>query len=471
MKIISLSASNVKKLSAVEIVPKSNLVQITGKNGQGKSSILDSIWWALGGTKNIQSQPVRNGEEQAIIRLDLGSLVVTRKIGKGESLTVENAEGARFQSPQSMLDALLGELTFDPLAFSKMKAADQANELRRIAKLGNEIDELDKANADDFARRTEFNRAAKSARASAESIVVPDGLPEQRIDVAALIDELQRAGETNATIQRRTELREEAAKKIVADRARADELAASADAKVQAVADHWNSQIQATKLEIRRLQDLLIDQEQAKTEDVEGQRKAIADEIAAILQSANNVQMQLDAAPPLPLIVDVADLRRQIADAEVTNKALDAKAQRATFEAKANEAEMTSKALTEAMEARAKKRLEIIQAAKMPIPGLSLGDGVVLFNDIPLDQASSAEQLRVSVAIAMAANPKLRVLRIKEGSLLDDDGLDLLASMAAENDFQIWMEKVDSSGKVGIVIENGAVVSDNQVAPAATAAE
>ena len=139
MKIISLSASNVKKLSAVEIVPKSNLVQITGKNGQGKSSILDSIWWALGGTKNIQSQPVRNGEEQAIIRLDLGSLVVTRKIGKGESLTVENAEGARFQSPQSMLDALLGELTFDPLAFSKMKAADQANELRRIAKLGNEI--------------------------------------------------------------------------------------------------------------------------------------------------------------------------------------------------------------------------------------------------------------------------------------------------------------------------------------------
>ena len=181
--------------------------------------------------------------------------------------------------------------------------------------------------------------------------------------------------------------------------------------------------------------------------------------------------MQLDAAPPLPLIVDVADLRRQIADAEVTNKALDAKAQRATFEAKANEAEMTSKALTEAMEARAKKRLEIIQAAKMPIPGLSLGDGVVLFNDIPLDQASSAEQLRVSVAIAMAANPKLRVLRIKEGSLLDDDGLDLLASMAAENDFQIWMEKVDSSGKVGIVIENGAVVSDNQVAPAATAAE
>ena len=102
----------------------------------------------------------------------------------------------------------------------------------------------------------------------------------------------------------------------------------------------------------------------------------------------------------------------------------------------------------------------------MPIDDLTFGDGAVLFKGLPFEQGSSAEQLRVSVAIAMAANPKLRVLRIKEGSLLDEDGIALIQKMAEGGDYQIWIERVDTSGKVGIVMEDGAVA---MAAPAAAA--
>src|ERR1700682_607636 len=109
MKIIALQAENIKKLVAVEIRPDGNLVQIKGKNGQGKTSVLASIWWALSGQANIQGNPIRQGENKAKIRLDMGEVVVTRTFKKYKeghttsSITVENAEGTAIKQPQTML--------------------------------------------------------------------------------------------------------------------------------------------------------------------------------------------------------------------------------------------------------------------------------------------------------------------------------------------------------------------------------
>ena len=124
MNIVKLQAENIKRIVAVEIKPDGALVQITGRNGAGKSSVLDAIWWALAGERSHQSAPIRKGADTARIKLDLGEVVVTRHFAKREDdsvvtrITVENAEGARFPSPQKMLDSLLGSLAFDPLAFA-----------------------------------------------------------------------------------------------------------------------------------------------------------------------------------------------------------------------------------------------------------------------------------------------------------------------------------------------------------------
>jgi hypothetical protein len=144
-------------------------------------------------------------------------------------------------------------------------------------------------------------------------------------------------------------------------------------------------------------------------------------------------------------------------EARVINANVERARQKAVYYQTAKRYEDEAKALTEAIDARDQAKRAAIAAAKMPVPGLDFGDGVVLLAGVPFDQASDAERLRASVAIAMAANPKLRVIRIRDGSLLDEDAMKVLEQIAIERDFQVWIERVDSSGQVGFVLEDGHV--------------
>ena len=101
-----------------------------------------------------------------------------------------------------------------------------------------------------------------------------------------------------------------------------------------------------------------------------------------------------------------------------------------------------------------------LAAATMPIDGLTIEGDVVRFGGLPLGQASSAEQLRVGLAIGASLNPRLRVILVRDGALLDADSMAAVATWAAANDMQILMERVgDMGGSVGVIIEDGAVVS------------
>jgi hypothetical protein len=105
------------------------------------------------------------------------------------------------------------------------------------------------------------------------------------------------------------------------------------------------------------------------------------------------------------------------------------------------------------------KRDASLAAAKFPVDGLGFTDDGVTFKGVPFGQASSAEQITVSLAMAMALNPKLRVIRILDGSLLDPDSMQTIAAMAGENDYQVWVERVSDTSGVGVVIEDGEVQS------------
>lgn len=428
MKIIKLSAENIKKLQAVEITPQGDIVTIAGKNGAGKSSILDSIWWALAGTSHIQAEPIRKGQNKARIRLDMGELVVERRFTEGGStLSVENAEGARFPSPQKMLDALLGELSFDPLAFSRMEPRKQFDELRRVAKLEVDIEQIDGLNRSDYAKRTDVNRDAKAKRVQAEAIAVPADTPETSIDESAIVDELERAGQHNAEIEVRKARRASAEQTIGQKRDEASRALERAAA-------------------LRK-----------EADEVARAAKIIEDEAAEL-------EKKLLDAPALPDAIDTAALRSSISAARATNEHVARRALRTKLISEAVALDAQSRALTEGMEARDKAKADAITAAAMPVEGLGFGDGVVTYRGIPLVQASSAEQLRVSLAIAMAANPKIKVIRIQDGSLLDDDSLAAVAEMAKANDYQIWIERVSTDGKLGILIEDGMVKSAPAIA-------
>lgn len=424
LKIIALQAENLKRLVAVHIRPDGNLVQITGKNGEGKSSVLDAIWWALDGTANIQAQPIRKGADRATIRLDLGELIVTRTFkaqgdgGYTTAITVEGADGSRFSSPQKMLDGFLGALTFDPMEWLRMRPADQYTAMRAFVP-GFDFDAFDRQQRGDYERRTDLGRQQREAEASARTILLPEGVRYEAVDEDALTAELARAGEHNASITERTHRRADVTEQVKVHRSEAEQL-------------------------------------RKRAEDHEAQ--------------AAELQRKIDGAAALPNPIDTDALRAKITAARATNAQVRMQENKATHESRASALAAQCNELTENIAARERAKAEAVAKATLPIEGLTFGDGVVLFKGLPLDQASDAERLRVSVAIAMASNPKLKVVRIRDGSLLDEDGIELVAAMAAERGYQVWLERVDSSGTVGFVLEDGMVKGAPVPEPIATAA-
>ena len=147
-------------------------------------------------------------------------------------------------------------------------------------------------------------------------------------------------------------------------------------------------------------------------------------------------------------------------EAQLINREIDKRSRRDLLQGQLNAKRNAADQFTRQIESREEQKRTALAKAKMPVEGLTFDDDMVTFNGIPIEQLGEAERIRVSTAIAMAANPKLRIIRILHGEALDEDSLQILASMAEEHDYQIWMARVDSSGKVGIIMEDGMVKED-----------
>lgn len=402
LRIIEFRAENFKRLKAVDIRPDADVIEVTGRNGQGKTSVLDAILAAIGGGRALPMKPIREGCERATIKLDLGEIRIERRFRQKEGggvttdLIVESAEGARFPSPQAVLDAIVGEFAFDPLAFTRLKADEQFEALKVLVP-GIDFAEDERLDKADFEARTTANRRAKDLRAQAAGITLPPGKIPERVDIADLERQLDEAAQSAGETERRRAARQSAVDRVAAIDEQMRELQAERDA----------------------------------------------------------IQARLDAAEALPDPVDTTALRERLAAAREGNATAERAEQRRRLEEQAKAAEAESERLTAAMDDREAKRKKAVAAAKMPVEGLGFGIGTITLNGQPFSQASDAEQLQASIAIAAAMNPRLRVIRVRDGSLLDDLAMKALKRFAAEAELQIWIERVDSSGKVGFVLEDG----------------
>ena len=439
MKIVEFRAENIKRLVAVQIKPDGNLVEITGRNSSGKTSCLDAIWWALAGVRTHQPEPIRRGQDEALIELDLGNVLVKRTFkrvqqklddkedGKTEerittSLHVETAEGARFPSPQAMLDKLLDSISFDPLAFSRMDAKAQHAALKTLC--GLDFTELEVKAAKAYEKRTEHNRTKKARGAAAAQIKVPEDVPEKPVDVGALMQALDEVDESNRTL-------------------------AEGHRNRSAVHERTRALLSEAKTRL------------AQTESaVKAAEKALAlakRERAEVREEVSKHEADVEALPPLtaPEFAATAPLKAEIAGAEAKNAAHRARKEKAALEKQAAEAEAAAEACTDEIDGCKEDMERMIMDAEMPVEGLGLHDGMVTFEGHPFEQASHADTLRVSCSIAMRKHADLRVILVRDASLLDENGLGVVAKMADDRNYQIWLERVDTSGTVGFVIEDG----------------
>lgn len=418
MKIISLQAQNIKRLVAVEIRPDGNLVEITGKNGQGKTSVLDAIYWALAGKRPIQAEPIRKGEKKGVIRLDIGDYKITRTFNRQEDgdyttgLKVERADGSILKKEQDVLTSLLSALTFDPLDFTRRSPAEQFDLLKGFVS-GIDFDALARDDEKDREARRIAKSRAEDLRAQAGAITLPPGKLPKRVDVAGLTQKLADAAGQNATIDQHK-------------RGRA------------------NDQIRVGNLREKAAE--------------------LRSEAEALEREAQDLEQKISVAQVLPEPIDVSQTQADITEAVRTNAILDSAARRADLEAQAQAKEEEAEALTTKIKERETSKQAAISASAMPVRGIEFGDKMIRLNGQPFNQASDAQQLRASVAIAAAMNPELRVIRVREGSRLDEDALVELGQFADEHDMQIWIETV-GAGPGGFVIEDGRLQGDPAAEP------
>jgi hypothetical protein len=433
----------------LEIAPKSRIVQFTGKNGQGKTSAVMAFWNLILGKTMTPDKPVRKGAQQALLQADLGTLLITRTINPDRSqvLTVEPAQngratGKRFPSPQALIDELRGSLKDDmpqdPVEFLRMPPKQQIEVLRKLAAVDLDFEAMAEANKADYEARRVICRDVDRMVAEASAITVQQGLPAGKLDEMAVLERMRGATAANEEARRLDAAKEKLLHEI--------------DGAKLAVATHENK----------------VDAQAAIIEDLKEELAVAEANLPKLVMAKDEARAALDAATvaylgaPAGVMVDVSALSAELQEIQTTNREIEKRERREAAEKRLAEERRKADALTRAMEGREEKKRAAMAAAKMPIEGLSFDEMEVLYQGIPLQQIGDAKGIEVCMRIFMATNPKLRVLPIWRGEALDEDNLAMMERLCEENDFQVLMARVDSSGEVGVVMEDGMVVAEHE---------
>jgi DNA repair exonuclease SbcCD ATPase subunit len=431
MKVVGLQAQNVKALKSVSIEPgDENVVVIAGANGAGKSSVLDSIAYAIGGKRLCPPQPIRNGEASAEISVDLGELKVTRRWTQGGTKIVVEDQDGHCKSPQQVLDKMHDLLAFDLLSFLKLGPKDQCTKLLEVLGLGDKLDEIDAKIGDANQAATSIKRDIEMHILNAkeeEANVLPD-TPDELVSMSHLTAEMDAAHK---------QIRDNEDDRRDVERKHGEGLR---EAKLDLL--KLDVRIESLTKQLDEARQLRIDQANFVT-DCEEAYKAAIERVAGLVDP------------------DTMAISRKIEEADQMNISVRAKRAAATHLQQAGILESKLKAERQKLTSLRDERQDLLKNAKWPVDGMSVNsDGNLTLNSVPFVQASQAEQLRAAIGLAMSTNPDLRVVLLRDGSLLDDGSMQIVRDLAEQHDFQVWVERVGSDGPCTVLIEDGSVVSD-----------
>lgn len=407
-RIISLETENIKKVKAVSITANPHMNIISGKNGNGKSSTLDSIEMALGGGRAIPDMPVRAGESTARIVLKTEDLTITRHWTDKEKnyLKVEAKELGKIQNAQGLLDNLVGNLSFDPLEFSTMEPKKRVEILKNIT--GLDFSALDKEYKEKFSERTVKKKEVDTLAVTVGNFKVHE-LEAPKIS-------LEEAKKQKAEI--------ETANKLFENR-----MIYEIPAKKREISE--------SEYRISSLNKIIAD-----AQKVIDQNKKMISDTEKTLASQIQELSQLESEINLKEKISTEEVDKTIEAHRAYESSLGMAKQRDAVIKNRDNAQLEWDKLNNRLEEILKEKQDQLSKAEMPIKGLSFADNDILFNEIPFIQLSTSEQIQVSMSIAMALSPKLRIIIIKNGSLMDAEAIQKVEKMAIEKDFQVWIEKV-----------------------------
>lgn len=434
VKISSLELENVKRIKAVSLEPTADgLTVIGGRNSQGKTSVIDAIAWALGGEKFRPAAPNRKGSTTpAKLTVELSNGLVVTRSGTNGSLKVLDPTGKK--SGQTLLNSFIDVLAIDLPKFMSSTDKEKAEVLLDLLGLKDEVVELDRKLNSLMEQRKPLKTDYLGKRKVANDMPFYEDAPAEPVTATELIQQQQEILARNGENQRK--------------RSQVDQMA-------QKLSLMWQS-IESVQHEIQQLQNRLSEA-QEKEQELTAERLNLQVEYKTAQKSAEELKDE-----------STAEIESSLAAIDETNRKVRENQKRADLYAEAEAVKDTYDQYTKDIEDVRKQRLALLNGAKMPLDGLDIQDGSLIYKRAVWSDMSSAEQLRVATAIVRALKPECGFVLIDKLEQMDTNTLAEFGEWAAEQGLQVIGTRVSTGDECSVIIEDGRVASEQSTDDAAT---
>lgn len=409
IRINTLELENVKRIKAVTITPtEKGLTVIGGNNNQGKTSILDSIAWALGGEDFRPSNPAREGSTiPPNLKVTLSNGIIVERKGKNSSLKVTDPSGKK--AGQTLLNDFIDRLAINLPKFMNSTNKEKANILLKIIGVGEQLAKFQLQENELYQERLTVGRIADQKKKYAKEQIFYDDSPDNLISPQELIDQQQAILAKNGENQRKRE-------------------------KVT----QYEYQVSTLTDEVARLEQLLNAKKNELTKATYDLTIAKTDAMDLIDQSTE-------------------ELEKNLADIEEINRKVRANLDKQKAEEDAKQYTEQYDALNIKIDNVRKQKMDLLNNANLPLQGLSVEDGELTYKGKKWDGMSGSDQLKVSTAIVRKLNPKCGFVLLDKLEQMDIDTLNEFNQWLKSEGLQAIATRVSTGGECSIIIEDGMV--------------
>lgn len=400
VKISSFEIENVKRVKAVALDPTENgLTVIGGRNGQGKTSVLDAIAWALGGNKFAPSQPYREGSTiPPHLKIELSNGIVVERSGKNSSLKVIDPSGNK--SGQALLDKFVSQFALNLPKFMNANGKEKADTLLQIIGVGDKLYELETEEERIYNQRHAIGQIADQKKKFAKEMPEYKDVPNELVSASELIKQQQEILARNGENQRL--------------RSKISEMEAQANALQEEIQNRN-----------RELTSLLAKLETARKTGAE-----LHDESTAELEKN---------------IADIDEINRKVrANLDKEKAEDDAKLYLKQYE------ELSGK-----IDDIRKSKYDLLNNAELPLEGLSVENKELTYKGYKWDNMSGSEQLKVATAIIRKLNPECGFVLLDKLEQMDTQTLKEFSMWLEGEGLQAIATRVSSGDECSIIIEDG----------------
>lgn len=418
IKIASLTTENVKRVKSVHIEPSPNgLTIIGGNNNNGKTSILDAIAWALGGNKYRPSKAQREGSVvPPTINLKLSNGLIVERKGKNSDLKVTDPTGNK--AGQNLLDSFIEELAINLPKFINSSDKEKANTLLEIIGVGQQLYELECQEKEKYNMRRSIGQIADQKEKFAKEQPFYPEAPKTLVSITDLITQQQDILAKNGENQRKRDM-----------------------------TDQLHRQATQLMAEIERQENTLA--------NLKAQYQSVLRDYDVAQKTSEQLQDE-----------STEELEESIANIEAINIKVRANLDREKAEQDAAEYRAQYSSLTTEIESLRKQRMDLLQNADLPLEGLSVEDGELLYNGQRWDNMSGSQQLMVSTAIVRKLKPECGFVLIDKLEQMDMQTLNEFGAWLEQEGLQAIATRVSTGDECSIIIEDG-YVKNSESAPAA----